>query len=81
MSTLYVANQNGDWWSINTSTKQGLTLFVISEADLRKAIANEEGEEGETGRLAWTREGIQSRDKLERVITEHGEAIDLSDSF
>jgi len=81
MSTLYVANQNGDWWSINTSTGQGLTLFVISEADLRKAIANEEGEEGETGRLAWTREGIQSRDKLERVITEHGEAIDLSDSF
>ncbi len=81
MSTLYVANENGDWWTINTSTKQGLTLFVISEADLRRAIANEEGEEGETGRLAWTREGIQSRDKLERVITEHGEAIDLRDSF
>lgn len=78
MSTFYVANENGDWWTMDTETGQGLTLFVISETELRKAIANEEGEEGETGRLAWTREGIQSRDKLEQVITEHGEAIDIN---
>ena len=73
MSTLYVANQNGDWWSINTSTKQGLTLFVISEADLARAVKEENPEE-DIAELSDT-------DKLERVITEHGEAIDLSDSF
>jgi len=73
-----VANENGDWWTMDTETGQGLTLFVISETELRRAIANEEGEEGEKGRLAWTREGIQSRDKLEQAITEHGEAIDFN---
>lgn len=69
MSTLYVANQNGDWWSINTSTGQGLTLFVISEADLKKALADESPEKSEVD--------LGARDKLEQVITEHGEAIDF----
>ena len=70
MSTLYVANQNGDWWSINTSTGQGLTLFVISEADLKKALADESPEESEVD--------LGAQDKLEQIITEHGEAIDFN---
>ena len=70
MSTLYVANQNGDWWSINTSTGQGLTLFVISEADLKKALADESPEEREVD--------LGAQDKLEQVITEHGEAVDFN---
>jgi len=37
MSKFYIANENGDWWTMDTETGQGLTLFVISEADLKKA--------------------------------------------
>lgn len=70
MSTFYVANQNGDWWSIDTETGQGVTLFVISEADLAVAVANENPEEQEVD--------LGARDKLEQVITEHGEAIDFN---
>lgn len=70
MSTLYVANQNGDWWTIDTSTGQGLTLFVISEADLKKALADESPEESEVD--------LGAQDKLEQVITEHGEAVDFN---
>ena len=70
MSTLYVANQNGDWWTIDTETGQGLTLFVISEADLKKALADESPEEREVD--------LGAQDKLEQIITEHGEAIDFN---
>ena len=70
MSTLYVANQNGDWWTIDTKTGQGLTLFVISEADLKKALADENPEEREVD--------LGAQDKLEQVITEHGEAVDFN---
>tara|TARA_R110000868_G_scaffold127552_1_gene335351 strand:- start:218 stop:433 length:216 start_codon:yes stop_codon:yes gene_type:complete len=70
MSTFYVANQNGDWWSIDTETGQGVTLFVISEADLKKALADESPEEQEVD--------LGAQDKLEQVITEHGEAIDFN---
>ena len=70
MSTLYVANQNGDWWTMDTETGQGLTLFVISEADLKKALADENPEGSEVD--------LGAQDKLEQIITEHGEAIDFN---
>ena len=70
MSTLYVANQNGDWWTMDTETGQGVTLFVISEADLKKALADVE--------LDVMEEDLGARDKLEQAITEHGEAIDFN---
>jgi hypothetical protein len=70
VSTFYVANENGDWWSINTETGQGVTLFVISEADLKKALADESPEESEVD--------LGARDKLEQAITQHGEAIDFN---
>jgi hypothetical protein len=70
MSTLYVANQNGDWWTMDTETGQGVTLFVISEADLKKALADVE--------LDVLEEDLGARDKLEQAITEHGEAIDFN---
>ena len=73
MSTFYVANQNGDWWTMDTETGQGVTLFVISEADLKKALADVE--------LDVMEEDLGARDKLEQAITEHGEAIDFDFSL
>ena len=69
MSTLYVANQNGDWWAIDTETGEGMTLFVISETDLARAVAEENPELPEID--------LADTDKLQRAITRHGEAIDL----
>ena len=69
MSRFYVANQNGDWWAIDTETGEGMTLFVISEADLAHAVAEENPELPEID--------LADTDKLERAITRHGEAIDL----
>lgn len=69
MSRFYVANQNGDWWEIDTETGEGMTLFVISEADLAHAVAEENPELSEID--------LADTDKLERAITRHGEAIDL----
>jgi hypothetical protein len=73
MSKFYIANQNGDWWTIDTETGQGATLFVISEADLKKALTDENPEESEVD--------LEAQDKLEQVITEHGEAIDFNFSL
>ena len=70
MSKFYIANENGDWWTMDTETGQGLTLFVISEADLKKALADVE--------LDVMEEDLGARDKLEQAITEHGEAIDFN---
>ncbi len=69
MSVFYVANQNGDWWTIDTESGEGMTLFVISEADLARAVAEENPELPEID--------LTDTDKLERAITRHGEAIDL----
>ena len=68
MSKFYIANENGDWWTMDTETGQGVTLFVISEADLNKAIPN-------------CGYDLGAQDKLEQVITEHGEAIDFDFSL
>ncbi len=73
MSKFYIANENGDWWTMDTETGQGLTLFVISEADLKKALADVE--------LDVMEEDLGARDKLEQAITEHGEAIDFEFSL
>ena len=36
MSILYVSNENGDWWTIDTESTAGQTLFIIKEEDLAK---------------------------------------------
>jgi hypothetical protein len=36
MSVYYVSNENGDWWTIDTDTTAGQTLFIIKEEDLAK---------------------------------------------
>jgi len=69
MARFYVANQNGEWWTIDTETGEGVTLFVISEADLARAVAEESPELLDID--------LTDTDKLERAITRHGEAIDL----
>jgi hypothetical protein len=36
MATYYVSNENGDWWTIETDSTEGQTLFIINEEDLAK---------------------------------------------
>jgi hypothetical protein len=69
MSTYYVANENGDWWTIDTDTTAGQTLFIIKEEDLAVAVAGEYPQEEEID--------INSIDKLDRLIREHGTAQDV----
>ena len=66
MAIYYVSNENGDWWTIDTATAQGDTLFIISEADLARAVAEENPDEKEID--------VDGIDKLEDVIREHGRA-------
>ena len=69
MSILYVSNENGDWWTIDTDTTAGQTLFIIKEEDLAVAVANDYPEEKEIDLGAF--------DKLEDLIREHGTAQDV----
>jgi hypothetical protein len=66
MAIYYVSNENGDWWTIDIATGTGDTLFIISEADLARAVAEENPEEKEID--------IDGIDKLEDVIREYGKA-------
>lgn len=69
MSVYYVANENGDWWTIDTESTTGQTLFIITEEELKKkALA-----EG----LMWADDDLDGLDKLEDVIREHGTAQDV----
>ena len=69
MSVYYVSNENGDWWTIDTESTAGKTLFIIKEEDLAVAVANDYPEEKEIDLGAF--------DKLEDVIREHGTAQDV----
>lgn len=69
MSVYYVSNENGDWWTIDTESTAGQTLFIIKEEDLAVAVANEFPEEKEID--------LGTFDKLEDVIREHGTAQDV----
>ena len=71
MSVYYVSNGNGDWWTIRTigNHSVGQTLFIIKEEDLAVVVANEYPEEEEID--------INSIDKLDRLIREHGTAQDV----
>ena len=67
MSVVYVANENGDWWTMDTKSGAGQTLFVITPEELKKkALA-----EG----LCWEDDEVDDLDKLEDLIQEHGEAL------
>ena len=66
MAIYYVSNENGDWWTIDTATAQGDTLFIISETDLARAVAEEKPDEDEID--------IDGLDKLEDVIRDYGKA-------
>jgi hypothetical protein len=66
MAIYYVSNENGDWWTIDTETATGDTLFIIKEEDLARAVAQENPDEDEID--------IDGLDKLEDVIREYGTA-------
>lgn len=66
MAIYYVSNENGDWWTIDTANAEGDTLFIISEGDLARAVAQENPDEDEID--------IDGIDKLEDVIREYGTA-------
>ena len=36
MATYYVSNENGDWWTVDTDSGVGRTLFIISGSELSK---------------------------------------------
>jgi hypothetical protein len=36
MATYYVSNENGDWWTIDTDSEVGQTLFIIESSELDK---------------------------------------------
>ena len=61
MSTYYVANENGDWWTINTigNHSVGQALFIIEAEELAKLT------------------DTTDLDGLERHIREHGTAQDI----
>jgi CubicO group peptidase (beta-lactamase class C family) len=74
MSVYYVSNENGDWWTIDTESTAGRggagqTLFIIKAEDLAVAVASEYPQEEEID--------INSIDKLDRLIREHGTAQDV----
>lgn len=73
MAKFYVANENGDWWTIDSETGEGVTLYVISEADLAEAVAGENPDKTDID--------LTETDKLERAITRLGEAIDFEFSL
>jgi len=62
VSILYVANENGDWWTIDTDTTAGQTLFVISKEELERVT-----DDGD----------VDALDKLEWFIQEHGTPQDV----
>lgn len=69
MTMYYVSNENGDWWTIDTESTTGQTLFIIKEEDLRKRALSEG--------LIWADDDLDGLDKLEDVIREHGKAQDV----
>lgn len=36
MAIYYVSNENGDWWTIDTDSGVGQTLFIIEASELDK---------------------------------------------
>ena len=38
MTMYYVSNENGDWWTIDTESTTGQTLFIIKEEELAKLV-------------------------------------------
>ena len=36
MAVYYVSNENGDWWTIDTDSGVGQTLFIIEASELDK---------------------------------------------
>jgi hypothetical protein len=67
MKNFYIANANGDWWQV--SDEEDATLWVVDEATLAHAVADENPD------LAEIDLGFQ--DKLEDTIREVGREIVL----
>ncbi len=63
MTKYYVANENGDWWIMDSESK----LFVVAVDDVKVNLACES--------LGYDVEG----DKFERVLWNIGDAVALVD--
>jgi len=65
---LYVSNENGDWWTINTASAAGGNyLFIISEEDLARAVTLENEEDAGAD--------LSSLDGLAGVIISNGKSV------
>jgi hypothetical protein len=63
MTKYYVANENGDWWTMDSDSK----LFIVAVDDVKVNLACES--------LGYDVEG----DKFERVLWNIGDAVALVD--
>jgi hypothetical protein len=63
MTKYYVANENGDWWTMDSESK----LFIVAVDDVKVNLACES--------LGYDVEG----DKFERVLWNIGDAVALVD--
>ena len=67
MAKYLVANENGDWWELDTDTDTGSALWVIEADKLREQLR----EQQEQGAADFT--DLYEIHKLEREIREYGE--------
>lgn len=65
-----IANENGDWWELDTETETGDTLYVIETQKLEHILIDEDD------RLN-SQEAIYGLDKLERDIQIHGRCVNI----
>ena len=65
-----IANENGDWWELDTEGDAGNTLFIIETQKLEHILIDEDD------RLS-SKESIYGLDKLEKDIWTHGRPVNI----
>ena len=65
-----IANENGDWWELDTERDAGNTLFIIETQKLEHILIDEDD------RLS-SEESIYSLDKLYKDIWNHGPPVNF----
>lgn len=64
--TLYVANENGDWWEFNPDD----VLFVLRSSDLPDDVVADNHIDIRDGQI------YEAPDKFEKLIWEHGTSLE-----
>ena len=64
--TLYIANENGDWWEFNPDD----VLFVLRSSDLPDDVVADNNIDIRDGQI------YEAPDKFEKLIWEHGTSLE-----